>query len=497
MYSSDDNNSNSVRNALFDAAVQLSVPTVTSTASAATKMRVNSATDGITSTSRARSPPNSLRFSLSSGVNSTRQQSAFKNPKTLRDVATQSSPIPTKHDQLHISPENSKLILDNNNNPTTSSISETSKEYLSVPVHSNQRRSPSSSPTRSNKSLKNTLLGLWQGLNNDELRSAASSPMDPKYFEERVRISTPRWKAFSKVVTSVLTFTRTKKGRYEWIQLVGHPGTFKEGFHDGYVLKELCKHERYCCEVLQNDILKTFVPKYNGTVTDDEGKSYIEMEDLLATFHEPCIMDCKIGVRTYLEEDLAKSESDPVPRADLYEKMIAIDPTAPTEKENEEKKILKPRYMIWRETLSSSQELGFRIEGIKKSRGLMSKDFQRIKDRNDVRQQLTDFIANSLPRATRYQKRLIDLRSTCLRSKFFQTHELIGSSLLFVHDNTRASLWMIDFGKTRKLPNDFQITHSKPWIRGTHEDGYLIGLDNLIMILQDIIDELKSSLVSN
>lgn len=45
--------------------------------------------------------------------------------------------------------------------------------------------------------------------------------------------------------------------------------------------------------------------------------------------------------------------------------MIAIDPTAPTDEENEQKKLLKPRYMMWRESLSSSQELGFRIEAIK------------------------------------------------------------------------------------------------------------------------------------
>jgi 1D-myo-inositol-triphosphate 3-kinase len=106
------------------------------------------------------------------------------------------------------------------------------------------------------------------------------------------------------------------------------------------------------------------------------------------------------------------------------------------------------------------------------------------------------------------------LRSYCLRSKFFQTHEvcfiiyilrsnhfsifkLIGSSLLFVHDATQASLWMIDFGKTRLLPTDFHITHSQSWIRGTHEDGYLIGLDNLILLFQEIIDELKLTLVSN
>ncbi len=43
-------------------------------------------------------------------------------------------------------------------------------------------------------------------------------------------------------------------------------GTFKEGIHDGYVLKELCEDERDCCELLQNDILKEFVPKYNGVI---------------------------------------------------------------------------------------------------------------------------------------------------------------------------------------------------------------------------------------
>jgi 1D-myo-inositol-triphosphate 3-kinase len=53
--------------------------------------------------------------------------------------------------------------------------------------------------------------------------------------------------------------------------------------------------------------------------------------------------------------------------------MIAIDPSAPTEQENEEKQILKPRYMIWRESLSSTEELGFRIEAIKVNK---TKDFE-------------------------------------------------------------------------------------------------------------------------
>jgi hypothetical protein len=39
------------------------------------------------------------------------------------------------------------------------------------------------------------------------------------------------------------------------------------------------------------------------------------MEDLLASFHEPCIMDCKIDVRIYLKQDFDKFERDPELRA--------------------------------------------------------------------------------------------------------------------------------------------------------------------------------------
>lgn len=49
--------------------------------------------------------------------------------------------------------------------------------------------------------------------------------------------------------------------------------------------------------------------------------------------------------------------------------------------------------MVWRETISSTATLGFRIEGIKKSDGKSSKDFKTTKTRDQIIEAFRDFVA--------------------------------------------------------------------------------------------------------
>ena len=51
--------------------------------------------------------------------------------------------------------------------------------------------------------------------------------------------------------------------------------------------------------------------------------------------------------------------------------------------------------MVWRETISSTATLGFRIEGVKKSDGTSSKEFKTTKTRDQVMDALSDFISSS------------------------------------------------------------------------------------------------------
>lgn len=55
---------------------------------------------------------------------------------------------------------------------------------------------------------------------------------------------------------------------------------------------------------------------------------------------------------------------------------------------------------------------------------------------------------------------------------------------------------MIDFGKTTPIPEGSHIDHHSPWVRGNHEDGYLTGIDSLISLMEEILQEVTTSIVS-
>ncbi|XP_045148634.1 inositol-trisphosphate 3-kinase C [Echinops telfairi] len=292
------------------------------------------------------------------------------------------------------------------------------------------------------------------------------------------------WKRL-KTVLKYSPFVVSFRKHYPWVQLSGHAGNFQAG-EDGRILKRFCQCEQRSLEQLMQDPLRPFVPAYYGTVEQD-GQTFNQMEDLLADFDGPSIMDCKMGTRTYLEEELVKARERPRPRKDMYEKMVAVDPGAPTPEEHAQGAVTKPRYMQWRETMSSTSTLGFRIEGIKKADGTCNTNFKKTQELQQVTKVLEDFVDGDRGILRKYVERLECLRDALEDSPFFRTHEVVGSSLLFVHDHTGlANVWMIDFGKTVALPGHQTLSHRLPWAEGNREDGYLWGLDHMIRLLQGL-----------
>ncbi|KAF7269124.1 hypothetical protein GWI33_017814, partial [Rhynchophorus ferrugineus] len=322
---------------------------------------------------------------------------------------------------------------------------------------------------------------------SDDLSSEWESERDEPKKPEKGKSS--GWRKLRNIVQWTPFFQTYKKHRYPWVQLAGHQGNFKAGPDQGTILKKRCVKEEKCFQVLMKDVLRPYVPEYKGLVASDDGESeYIQLQDLLGDFISPCVMDCKIGVRTYLEEELAKAKEKPKLRKDMYEKMCQIDQNAPTDEEHKLKGVTKPRYMVWRETISSTATLGFRIEGIRSADGTNSKDFKTTKTKEQIMSAFIRFTEGFPHAVPKYIQRLKAIKATLEQSKFFETHEVIGSSLLFVHDRYNANVWLIDFAKTIKLPNDIKINHNSKWKVGNHEDGYLIGITNIIKIFMAVLE---------
>ncbi|KRT86433.1 hypothetical protein AMK59_6, partial [Oryctes borbonicus] len=267
-----------------------------------------------------------------------------------------------------------------------------------------------------------------------------------------------------------------KSRNSSWFQLSGHPdslapagpGTVWKKRSGGPEDTERIVYE----EVSQDPIVRDIVPKYYREV-EYQGEKFIELQDLLHGFQDPYVMDIKMGTRTFLESEVQKSTARP----DLYQKMIAIDPSAPTPEERESKAVTKLRYMQFRENQSSSCSNGFRIEAMKCRGSPPVTDLKKVKSNEEVARTLDMFLNNREDVKQRLLHRLNEIRTKIEQSEYFKKREVVGSSIFMIYDDAKVGVWLIDFAKTNKLPDGVTVNHRKPWVPGNHEEGLLYGFD--------------------
>lgn len=269
-----------------------------------------------------------------------------------------------------------------------------------------------------------------------------------------------------------------------WLQLSGHPKSIAP-MANGIVRKRVSGPGD--AEVLAYRQLAVdshaakMVPKFLGMHHLD-GDHFIELQDLLHGFQDPNVMDIKLGFRTFSENEVSNTTL----REDLYKKMVAVDPTAPTAEEHQRKAITKLRYMLFRENMSSSQEKGFRIEALKMRGCSPVTDMKTVKSSREIQGTIAHFVRGKKSVVKDMLKRLKQMRTMIEKSQFFQRHQVVGSSIFIVYDDHKVGVWLIDFAKALPLPEGHKIDHRKRWTLGNCEEGLLYGLDELIRTLEEV-----------
>ena len=110
---------------------------------------------------------------------------------------------------------------------------------------------------------------------------------------------------------------------------------------------------------------------------------------------------------------------------------------------------------------------------------------KELRDEAELQATLKAFLQDRQPLTLELVDRLEALRSALELSEWFRTHEIVGSSLLITYDmatpaHAPPAVWMIDFANVSEVDASVTLTHRTPWEKGNREEGYLLGLDNLI-----------------
>lgn len=253
-------------------------------------------------------------------------------------------------------------------------------------------------------------------------------------------------------------------------------------------------------EEFRDDPILRFIPRFQGALSsqDESGNEaqFIRITNLLHGFHQPKVMDVKIGVRTFLESECKNKKLRP----DLYEKMAKMYPTEITDAERTEQSITKHRWMTVRDKVTTIGTMGYRIDGIAghkyRPRKDVDQELAKVENLDDAAACFKDFAEvvatnekdpnldnghTAVFVAERIRQLLAEMRAALEKSDFVRRHEFIGSSILIVADAFgHYNVAWIDFAKTSRVEDGVHVTHNEPWIMGNHEDGILIGFNSLI-----------------
>jgi len=311
-----------------------------------------------------------------------------------------------------------------------------------------------------------------------------------------------------------------RKGGVEWSKIEvsdedlknavthGHVNNFKKTKH-GTLHKLTDDTEMHMYEALHGSTASAFLPKLIAhRPATGKQRVVMEMEDLTHGLKEPCLMDCKMGTRTYAE---ITSDSDRLPRKDLLEKLLKVSPDAASEEEKAAGGVSKERYLRFRDEASSTRTLGFRVDAVQLNEGCDHSDIPTLQElrlvatREQVRETLAKYLQRRRTLLTSFLGQLRELRTTLEGCDVFNQHSFIRTSLLFVYDGATndTTIRMIDLARATPIAKDEaavdigggdvevvrprRLSHRATWVPGSKEDGYLTGVDNMIDIFETLL----------
>lgn len=387
--------------------------------------------------------------------------------------------------------------------------------------------------------------------------AAATDKVKPPATTPMASVRSTRSRAYSEADSDAdgIVYVSRKSTRNITLQAAGHTGNVLRIDGDPVggdpsaqpvtILKKLDRDEAEAYERLydcDDDPIHKFVARFFGEVNmdprdDEPGQApecYIRLSNLLRGFNGPYVMDCKIGVRSFMETECESAK----PRHDLFERMQKISPDEATSEEKAAGFITKHRWMSFRDKLSSTASLGFRVDGIAGPDvdKLQQNDFASTCKRHQVVRELLDYLPpprwrtaaerkleaaqsaeeapEALPEVKRlsgetaevlncklslaisFRDHLVALQAACDASPFFRSHEFVGTSLLLAVEASppKAEVFLIDFAKARLVPEGLVVDHKSPWKVGNHEDGVLFGLENCMSCWDEVVQLLRAEL---